>query len=246
MRLVRGRAADPATDRDLTRRLLAEAGDDGAGEPAVRAWTPHRQVAFGRRDARETGYDRAVAAAESRSFPAVERSVGGRAVAYTGRTLAFAWLRPTDGARTGLDDRYETGVDVVVDALEAVGVDARAGEPPRSFCPGDHSVRTDGGKVAGIAQRVTRGAALVAGCVVVADDEPIAAVLDPVYDALGVAFDPDTVGSVAAAGGPSDPTVLARALEAAVLDRASVGPADRTVLSAAEAAEAAEGAGAVD
>ncbi|MFB6126102.1 MAG: biotin/lipoate A/B protein ligase family protein [Halolamina sp.] len=243
MRLVRGRAADSDADRDLTRRLLAETAK--RGEPALRAWTPHRQVAFGRRDAREDGYDRAVAAAEDRGFPAVERSVGGRAVVYTGRTLAFAWCRPTDDARTGLDDRYETGVDVVVDALDAVGVDARPGEPPRSFCPGDYSVRTPSGKVAGIAQRVTDGAALVAGCVVVADDEAVAAVLDPVYDALGVPFDPESVGGVAA-GGPADPTVLARALETAVLDHESVGPAERRVVPATEAARAADGDGSAD
>jgi len=37
-------------------------------------------------------------------------------------------------------------------------------------------------------------------------------VLDPVYDALGVPFDPDTVGSVSTAGGPDDPERVIDAL----------------------------------
>jgi len=57
-------------------------------------------------------------------------------------------------------------------------------------------------------------------------------VLDPVYDALGVAFDPETVGSVAAAGGESDPDAVVAAVEAALVDGESV-----TVERAAEAVE---------
>lgn len=217
MRVVRGRASSPSADRDVTRDLLATVAD--AGVPAVRAWTPHRHLAFGRRDANEPGYDAARAAAESRGFPSVERSVGGRAVAYTGTTVAFASLEPVDDARRGLDARYDAAVDTVVEALQRFGVDAEPGEPPDSFCPGDHSVQVrgdDGGrKLCGVAQRVTKGAALVGGVVVVADAPEIRAVLTPVYDALDVPFDPRSVGSVADAGGPADPDAVARAIEAA-------------------------------
>ncbi|MFD1526367.1 lipoate--protein ligase family protein, partial [Halolamina salina] len=51
-----------------------------------------------------------------------------------------------------------------------------------------------------------------------ADREEIGDVLDPVYDALGVPFDPNSVGSVAAAGGSNDPKEVARALEDAIVD----------------------------
>src|SRR6056297_3978474 len=81
MRVFRGRAGSIAADRDVSRRLLSIAAD---GDPAVRVWTPHRQIAFGRRDARREGYDRARAAADKRGFPPIERDVGGRAVAYDG------------------------------------------------------------------------------------------------------------------------------------------------------------------
>ncbi|SEO94422.1 Lipoate-protein ligase A [Halogranum amylolyticum] len=213
MRVIRGRAATPEADRELTAELLAEVAERGV--PAIRVWAPHRQVAFGRRDSHADGYERAKNAAEERGYPAVERSVGGRAVAYTGETtLAFATAVPVDDLRQGLDRRYEETTTTVLDALRDLGVVARRGEPDESFCPGAHSVQRDG-KLAGIAQRVTSGSALVSGCLLVAEREEVVDVLDPVYDALDVPFDRDSVGTVADAGGPDDPEDVARAVERA-------------------------------
>ncbi|MFB6268937.1 MAG: biotin/lipoate A/B protein ligase family protein [Halobacterium sp.] len=201
MRVVRGRVADRDADRQVTRDLLASVKE--TGDPVVRVWAPGRQLAFGRRDANEDGYDRAKQAARDHGFPPVERQVGGRAVAYTDSTLAFARITPTEDVRTGLQARYDAMVADVVDALAAVGVDAHEGEPPDSFCPGDHSVSA-AGKLAGIAQRVTKGAALTSGVLVVDCRDEIRAVLTDVYGALGVPFDPDSVGSVAAVGGDTE------------------------------------------
>lgn len=213
MRVIRGRAATPEADRQLTAEMLAAVAD---GEtPAIRVWVPHRQVAFGRRDSNDDGYERAKAAAEERGYLPLERSVGGRAVAYTGETtLAFATAIPVDDMRQGLDQRYEEATETVVDALRKLGVDARRGEPPDSFCPGAHSVQCDG-KLSGIAQRVTRGSALVSGCLLVAERTELVDVLDAVYGPLDVPFDPDSVGTVADAGGPDDPEEVARAIESA-------------------------------
>ncbi|WP_411964772.1 biotin/lipoate A/B protein ligase family protein [Haloferax sp. YSMS24] len=210
MRVIRGRKADREADRAVTAAMLQETGE--TGEPAFRAWTPHRQIAFGRRDTRASRYDAAVAAAESRGFPALERSVGGRAVAYTGTTVAFAHAVPLDDARTGLDERYEAATTAVVRAIRSLGVPARRGEPPNSFCPGDHSVQA-GGKLCGLAQRIRQSSALVSGVVVVTDREEIADVLTPIYEALDVPFDPDSVGSVDTAGGPGDSDAVCEALE---------------------------------
>jgi lipoate-protein ligase A len=210
MRVLRGRAATISADRERTREMLDRTGE--TGEPAVRVWTPHRQVAFGRREAAQAGYDRARTAAREHGFDPVERSVGGRAVAYTGSTVAFAHATPAENPRAGVDDRYDAAVDRLRRALATLGVDAVAGEPPDSFCPGSHSLQC-GGKVVGVAQRVRTDAALVAGCVVVDDREAVAAVLAAVYDAFGQPFDPESVGSVAAAGGPSDPARVVAAVE---------------------------------
>ncbi len=218
MRVLRGHTGDPASDRERTAALLAAAAD---GTPGLRVWTPPKQIAFGRRDAREAGYERAKRLASDRGFRPIERDVGGRAVAYAGRTLAFAHAIPLDVGRGSITDRYDSATGTVLEALRELDADVAAGEPPASFCPGDHSVRVaEGGKLCGIAQRVRSNAALVAGCLIVAptDADAVANVCEPVYDALGVPFDPDTVGSVADAGGPSDPEAVAGALEDAFVD----------------------------
>lgn len=207
MRLLRGRAGDHERDYARTRATVARVADDET--PALRVWRPHRQVAFGRRDRRAEGYGRARAAASERGYAVLERAVGGRAVAYTGTTVAFALAEPTDSGRDGISTRYDRVAGAVRRALERVGVDAREGEPADSFCPGTHSLQADG-KLAGLAQRVRQDVALTAGIVVVSDHAPLAAVLAPVYDALGVPFAPDSVGSVARAGG--DPDGVADAL----------------------------------
>jgi len=173
-------------------------------------WAPHRHVAFGRRDANAEGYDRAKTLARKRGYVPVERQVGGRAVAYTGSTVAFSYARP--GAdRTAIDRRYADAVGRVRGALADLGVDASEGEPEGAFCPGTHSLQAQG-KVAGLAQRVRRDVAVVGGIVVVRDRGAIADVLDPVYGALGVPFERGAVGSVAGAGGQDDPDAVCRAL----------------------------------
>jgi lipoate-protein ligase A len=208
-------------DRAVTDALREDAAE--TGEAIVRAWRPHRQLAFGRRDARADGYERARRAARERGYPAYERDVGGRAVAYTGNTVAFVRLEPIEDVRQGLDARYDATLAAVQRGLERVGVAAERGEPPDAFCPGRHSLSANG-KLVGLAQRISAGVAQVAGVVVVRDHGPIADVLTGVYDALGVPFDPDSVGSVARAGGDGDPTAVARAIESAL-----VGDRDATV-----------------
>ena len=217
MHVVRGSLTDIDRDRAVSHEMadLVERTD----RPAIRAWTPPRQVAFGRRDAAADGYARARRAARDHGYDPVERRVGGRAVAYTGGTVAFVYAVPTDGARTDIQGRYERGTDLLRAALADVGATIRDGEPAASFCPGEHSLQ-GGGKVAGVAQRVRRTVATVGGCVVVAEPEAraVATVLEPVYDALGVAFDPDSVGSVAGAGGPADPAAVVEAVRRSFLD----------------------------
>jgi len=198
----------------VTRTLVEDARDDGEG--TVRAWTPHRQVAFGRRDTHAEGYEAARDAASERGYPPLERRVGGRAVAYTGETVAFARVTPVDDMRVGIDERYETAERDLLAALDGLGVDARPGEPPDSYCPGSHSLQADG-KVIGLAQRVQRGVALTAGICLVAEREAIAEVLDAVYSALEYPFDPASVGTVADAGGPADAERVARAIEDALV-----------------------------
>ena len=210
MLVLRGRAADVETDREVTRRLVEHSA--AAGVSALRVWYPHRQVAFGRRDTRSEGYREARRRAEKQGFEPVERGVGGRATAYTQGTLLFAHAEPVADPRGGLDDRYERTLGAIQRALSELDVDARRGEPPDAFCPGTHSLQATG-KLVGLAQRVRQDAALVAGVLTVRGHAALAEVLDPVYEALGVPFDPGSVGSLARAGGETDRAVARRTVE---------------------------------
>jgi len=222
VRVYRGRAAEPVADQSVTVDMLTETAETGV--PAVRIWQPHRQVAFGRRDSHADGYAAAKAAAEDRGYQAFVRRVGGRAVAYTGRTLAIAYAVPIQDVRRGMCERYGDVSRALVDALSDLGAEVTRGEPADAYCAGSHSVSgVEGGeptgKLAGVAQRVQSEAALVAASLTVAeaDIEAIRSVLGPVYRALEVPFAPATVGSVATAGGPDDPAVVRRAVEDALV-----------------------------
>lgn len=224
VRVYRGRADDPAADRATTAALLDRTAETGV--PGVRVWRPYRQVAFGRRDSHVDGYADARTAAEERGYHAVDRRVGGRAVAYTGRTLAIAHAVPIDDIRSGMCDRYGEASGLLVDVLSDLGADVTRGEPNDAYCPGSHSVSSVdargqlSAKIAGVAQRVQSGAALVAACLTVAeaDIEALQSVLGPVYHALDVPFAPGSVGSVATAGGPNGPRVVRQAVEEALVD----------------------------
>lgn len=224
MLVLRGRAATVEADRGATRRLVEHSAEAGVG--ALRVWYPHRQVAFGRRDARSEGYEAARRRAKQQGFEPVERAAGGRATAYTRGTLLFARAEPVADPRGGLDERYERTLGSLQTALSELGVDASRGEPPDSFCPGTHSLQA-AGKLVGLAQRVRQDVALVAGVLTVRDHAAVARVLDPVYDALGVPFDPDSVGSLARAGGETDRSTVQRTVEASLVGEET--PRARTV-----------------
>lgn len=213
MDLRRGRAMTLEADQETTEAVVDHAASER--EPAARVWRPHRQVAFGRRDARSEGYELAREAADRRGFPATSRDVGGRAVAFSGETVAFVHAVPVENGRETIQKRYDEATALLQRALAELGVDARSGEPPDSFCPGSHSLQAEG-KLAGLAQRVRAEVAVVAGVVLTTDHTAVATVLEPVYDRLGVAFDPDSVGSVATSGGPEDPDAVADAIAAAL------------------------------
>ena len=212
MRVIHGRADTPRADVALTRRLVEESNRD-----TLRVWTPHKVVAFGRRDTTREGYDRAREAAITRGYTPLARSVGGHAVAFSGATVAFALVSPSDGEQAGITARYEWALDRVETAFDALGVAVSRTEPSGSFCPGAHSLSNQG-KIVGLAQRVHRDRSLTSGIIVVRDHKELADVLAPVYDALSIPFDAESVGSVARAGGPSHPATVIEAIQEAFLD----------------------------
>jgi octanoyl-[GcvH]:protein N-octanoyltransferase len=163
----------------------------------LRLHRPAAVVAFGPRDRVAPGFGPAVAAARALGFGAIERLAGGRAAVFHQGTLAFSWAIPDPSPREGIRPRFEEIAAIMAEAFRSLGVDARVGEVPGEYCPGEHSVNARGKtKLMGVGQRVVAGAAHVGGVVVVAGADRIREVLLPVYEALELEWDPATAGSL--------------------------------------------------
>jgi octanoyl-[GcvH]:protein N-octanoyltransferase len=187
---------DPALDTAVSRALLERVA---AGElpETLRLARPGRMVAFGKQDAIAAGYPAAALASRERGFEAVLRLAGGRAAVFHEGTVELAHAVPEADPRPTTHDRFRETADLVTRALRRLGVDARVGEVPGEYCPGGYSVNAAGRvKLAGIGQRLIRGGAHLGGVVVVESAELVRKALVPVYEALGLEWDPATAGSV--------------------------------------------------
>jgi lipoate-protein ligase A len=187
----------PAFDTAVSDALLTLAAR-GEGPESLRLHRAGPNVAFGKLDAVKPGYAAAVAAARAHGFEAVERLAGGRAAVYHEDVVGIAHTIPHPDPRPGVLERFAREAGLVARALASLGVDARVGEVPGEYCPGAYSVSARGRlKLAGIGQRVVLGAAHVGGVLVVRGADRIRDVLVPVYEALDLAWEPSTTGSVA-------------------------------------------------
>jgi len=186
----------PAFGTAVSRAILGRVAD-GELAPMVRLHRPGRELAFARQDRIAPGFARATAAARRLGFEPVLRLAGGRAAAFHEGTLALArsWRTATPARTTG--ERFEEVSATIVAALRGLGVDARVGEVPGEYCPGAWSVNARGeAKLAGIGQRLISGGAHVGAVIVVTGSDLLRSVLEPVYEALELAWDPRTVGAV--------------------------------------------------
>ena len=186
----------PALEEALSHALLDEAGR-GLRPAAARLAVPGSLVSFGRLDALAPGFPDAVAAARAAGYAAVHRLVGGRAAVFNDGAILFTHVVAEEHPAAGTHDRFRRLAGTVERALRGLGVDARIGPVPGEYCPGDFSLNAGGRiKLAGIAQRVTRRAACTQGVLVVQGAARVRAVLEPVYAALALDWDPETTGAV--------------------------------------------------
>jgi len=163
----------------------------------LRVYRPAAAVAFGKLDTLRPGYARAADAARAHGYEPVLRLPGGHAAAYHERSLAIDVVWALDDPATGTHARFATEGSRLAGALRALGVDARVGEVPGEYCPGEYSVNARGRvKLVGTAQRLVRGGALLGASIVVGDGPGIRAVLDDVYGALDLPWDAATAGAV--------------------------------------------------
>jgi octanoyl-[GcvH]:protein N-octanoyltransferase len=193
--LVEGSAGgEPALDVALPHALL-ELVAAGRRPPLLRCYRPQATVAFGRRDAFLPGFATAVAAARRHGFTPVVRGAGGRAAAYDDGSLIFDEVMPADGSQ--IRERFADDAGRQARALQSLGVDARVGEVTGEYCPGEFSVNARGRvKLIGAAERIVRGAWLHSSVVVVDGAPRLGSVLEDVYAALELEWDPQTTGAV--------------------------------------------------
>jgi octanoyl-[GcvH]:protein N-octanoyltransferase len=189
-------ADDPALDAAVSRALMFRVA---AGElpEALRIARPGTTVAFAKRDAVAPGYEEAVRAARDQGFEATLRLAGGRAAIFHDGTMEIGHAIPDEEPRAGIHDRFAATAGRLARALARLGVDARVGEVAGEYCPGRYSVNARGAvKLAGIGQRVVGGGSHTGVVLVVEGKERINAVLEPVYAALGLDWNPAASGSV--------------------------------------------------
>ena len=179
-------------------RAILERVAEGRLPETFRIGRPGAMVAFGRLDLSSPNYPDAAHSARAQGFEAIKRLAGGRAAVFHPNTIAFAWAGGADDTWSGTHDRFREAAAIVERSLRRLGVDARVGEVPREYCPGDYSVNARGQtKLAGIGQRLIKGAWHIGGVIVVDDAQRVTDVLVPVYETLGLDWDPATSGAVA-------------------------------------------------
>jgi lipoate-protein ligase A len=234
--ITRAFTGRPAYDTAVSRAILERVAR-GELADTVRLARPGAMVAFGKQDVSSAGYTDAAHAARDRGFDAVKRLAGGRAAVFHEHTVAFAWAQRNRDPWPGTHDRFRAVAAAIERALQRLGVDARTGEIPGEYCPGEYSVNARGrSKLVGIGQRIIKGASHIGGVIVVGDAARVRDVLIPVYDALGLPWDPETTGSIEDEIGPvafEDVTAAVRAELPPLQD----GTLDDATLALAEALE---------
>jgi octanoyl-[GcvH]:protein N-octanoyltransferase len=195
--LVVGSTPRPPAAEVAVAHALLDRVNRGELGGVLRVYRPAPTVAFGRLDALRPGYVAAAAAARSHGFEPVLRAPGGHAVAYHGGCLGIDEVISEADPIAGMHDRFANSGELLAGALRAVGVEARVGRVPGEFCPGEFTVSARGRvKLVGTAQRVVRRASLLAASVAVHDGATLRRVLEDVYAALELDWDPATAGAV--------------------------------------------------
>jgi lipoate-protein ligase A len=186
----------PVYDTAVSHALLRRVAKHELPE-SMRLYEPDDVALFSLLDARRPGFPAALLAAREQGCGAALRLAGGHAALFHRRCLAFSWAIPDEEARHGIRRRFEQLSGWVAGALRRLGVDARVGEVPGEYCPGEYSVNAGGRiKLMGVGQRVIRGAAHVGGVIVVEDSDRIREVLVPVYRALELEWNSTSAGAV--------------------------------------------------
>ncbi|MGK2320159.1 lipoate--protein ligase family protein [Gordonia rhizosphera] len=181
---------------DLLRAVAAGAI---AEHRVVRLSTPVPTVAMSRRESRLPGFEAAQRFSRLRGFAPAIRPTGGRAVAYDPTCIVFDIVAREREGGLGQARFFRDVGDALTASLRGLGVDARVGDVPGEYCPGEFSINARGVvKLIGTSQRAVRGARLLSGMLPLGDVGHFVDVLTEVNAALELDWDPTTFGSLGA------------------------------------------------
>jgi lipoate-protein ligase A len=186
----------PILDTAISHAMLRRVASGDVGE-SLRLYRPSAALLFSSLDAKRPGFARALELAVSAGFPPVTRLAGGQAAMFLEESIAFAWATRDADAHLHIRPRFEALAEWIAKSLTRLGLDARIGEIPGEYCPGEFSVNLGGRvKVMGVGQRVIRGGAHIGGVLTVGQTGLLRQTLAEIYEALGLEFDEQTAGGI--------------------------------------------------
>ena len=142
-------------------------------------------------------------------YPVFMRIGGGSAVLLDGQCLSFAISQPCHDF-TVWESNFRMMAQGVIDGLCSIGIPAKFGRAKGSYCEGPYDLVAQGRKIAGIAQAIRGGFALVSGMLLIRQD-PVrtTALLQEFYQRAGsdLVLDPNAVTALHRMPGMRDITV---------------------------------------
>lgn len=154
-------------------------------------------AAFSQRDTNNPGYDAAAAAVSAHGFVPMTRATGGNLALYDEGTLLVDFMSLHPDPRRDPLTRFTLVSGFIAEFLCGIGIDAHVGEVDAEFCPGQFSVNAaHKRKLVGIAQRISGNAFYVGLAITVQRATNAEAALATSYNALGLPFDPQTMGAI--------------------------------------------------
>jgi len=157
-----------------------------AQQPALRLWVNAPCVVLGRLEAHLAGLSQALDAFARTRVPIVQRTSGGTAIWHGPGVFNVSVIVPEPMIPPGVHQTFEALGKGMIRGLGRLGLEARFGRVPGTYCDGPHNLVIGGKKVAGLAQvRRKRGALVHASVLVSADLQAMHERLEEFYAAAG-------------------------------------------------------------
>ncbi|NMP23237.1 lipoate--protein ligase family protein [Sulfobacillus harzensis] len=165
-------SADAPVDELALSPVLAEtvarwSADREAAAVVIRHQRPY--ILLGPKDRRLPHLPDAVQWLKDQGYPVFMRIGGGSAVLLDEECLSFAVSEPCRDF-TVWESNFRRLAAGVIDGLRTLGIDAGFGRAVGSYCEGPYDLVASGQKIAGIAQAIRGGFALVSGMLLIRQD----------------------------------------------------------------------------